>query len=370
MTELPRSTSAPSGPAETKFSIDSILQRPTSHWVSPGAILQLQQHQLDSRQQLRNNHHQHLVKFLLNSGFSPPFVALNSFPQQQGFSSTTAQLTAARKNFIFPIPLSPSSSSSSSTGSIQQQQQQSKSPSQSRQTLAKSLQAGVKDTVYASQRKLIGRMESEDISDPSSPRRRQVSIDSTGVSNDSEEETEANSSLLSAATPPNHPNSGAASAQVRSVISYDHSSTFMSPLLSSPPHVGQATRRTAAASSSSRSPPRTGSKDQAVFKKSRTSFTKSQVDKLEGKFVEQKYLTKLDRTRLAGEVGLTEKHVKTWFQNRRTKWKKDCSDADWSKHKELAAAVMYGQYLEAKNGSGEMEPEIGRGNCGDELEES
>lgn len=90
-----------------------------------------------------------------------------------------------------------------------------------------------------------------------------------------------------------------------------------------------------------------------AFKKSRTSFTKGQIQKLEVKFGEQKYLTKLDRTRLAQELGLTEKHVKTWFQNRRTKWKKDCSDIDWSKHKEMAATLMYNQYLENKNSRNE-----------------
>jgi hypothetical protein len=87
------------------------------------------------------------------------------------------------------------------------------------------------------------------------------------------------------------------------------------------------------------------------LKKSRTSFTKGQIHKLEVKFNEQKYLTKLDRTRLARELGLTEKHVKTWFQNRRTKWKKECSDVDWSKHKEMAATQMYHQYLENKEQS-------------------
>lgn len=88
------------------------------------------------------------------------------------------------------------------------------------------------------------------------------------------------------------------------------------------------------------------------FKKSRTSFTKPQIQRLEVKFGTQKYLTKLDRTQLAGDLGLTEKHVKTWFQNRRTKWKKDCSDVDWSKHKEVAAALMYNQYQDNKRQGG------------------
>ena len=84
-------------------------------------------------------------------------------------------------------------------------------------------------------------------------------------------------------------------------------------------------------------------------KKSRTAFTSSQITELEKRFTEQKYLTKVDRCLLAQLLGLTEKHIKTWYQNRRTKWKKDCSDQDWSKQREQAATAMYRQYLELKS---------------------
>lgn len=84
-------------------------------------------------------------------------------------------------------------------------------------------------------------------------------------------------------------------------------------------------------------------------KKTRTAFTNSQLQELERKFSQQKYLTKLDRKTLAKSLNLTEKHVKTWYQNRRTKWKKDCCEEDWSKHREQAATVMYRQYLELKS---------------------
>ena len=83
-------------------------------------------------------------------------------------------------------------------------------------------------------------------------------------------------------------------------------------------------------------------------KKKRTAFTTVQLQKLESKFDQQKYLTKLDRCTLASSLGLTEKHVKTWYQNRRTKWKKDCSKQDWSKQREQAATIMYSQYLQTK----------------------
>lgn len=84
-------------------------------------------------------------------------------------------------------------------------------------------------------------------------------------------------------------------------------------------------------------------------KKKRTVFTSAQLQELESKFSDQKYLTKHDRCTLAKSLGLTEKHIKTWYQNRRTKWKRDCSEQDWSKQKEHAATLMYSQYLQMKS---------------------
>lgn len=184
-----------------------------------------------------------------------------------------------------------------------------------------------------------------------SPRRsRQVSVDSAGISNDSEEETDP----------------------TLRVSSTDDNPTSLSSLL-----LGGARSTTTTTISGNGVLPhqrkiqtfRPSPRCKEGFKKSRTSFTKPQIEKLEVKFGEQKYLTKLDRTQLAREVGLTEKHVKTWFQNRRTKWKKDCSDADWSKHKEFAAALMYGQYLETKNGRSKEAGGEGGGEGGDGIRE-
>ena len=85
-------------------------------------------------------------------------------------------------------------------------------------------------------------------------------------------------------------------------------------------------------------------------KKKRTAFTTSQLQELESKFSEQKYLTKADRTRLAKRLGLTEKHVKTWYQNRRTKWKRGATEMEWSREREMSATVMYQQFIHQKNG--------------------
>ena len=85
-------------------------------------------------------------------------------------------------------------------------------------------------------------------------------------------------------------------------------------------------------------------------KKKRTAFTTNQLHELECKFSEQKYLTRADRTRLAYRLGLTEKHVKTWYQNRRTKWKRGATEMEWSREREMSATVMYQQFVNQKNG--------------------
>jgi hypothetical protein len=85
-------------------------------------------------------------------------------------------------------------------------------------------------------------------------------------------------------------------------------------------------------------------------KKKRTAFTTAQLQELERKFDEQKYLTKADRTRLAKKLSLTEKHVKTWYQNRRTKWKRGATEREWSMERERSATAMYRQFVTEKNG--------------------
>ncbi|KAM9299103.1 homeobox protein BarH-like 2 [Gastrophryne carolinensis] len=57
-------------------------------------------------------------------------------------------------------------------------------------------------------------------------------------------------------------------------------------------------------------------------RRSRTIFTEMQLMGLEKKFQKQKYLSTPDRLDLAQSLGLTQLQVKTWYQNRRMKWKK------------------------------------------------
>ena len=98
-------------------------------------------------------------------------------------------------------------------------------------------------------------------------------------------------------------------------------------------------------------------------KKKRTTFSSSQLQRLEARFSQQKYLTKLDRCKLAQTLGLTEKHVKTWYQNRRTKWKCECTDEAWSREREHAAAAMYTQHLQIKSLSSTSNSSSSQSNC-------
>ncbi|XP_013382311.1 barH-like 2 homeobox protein [Lingula anatina] len=57
-------------------------------------------------------------------------------------------------------------------------------------------------------------------------------------------------------------------------------------------------------------------------RKARTAFTDHQLNCLERSFERQKYLSVQDRMELAAQLNLTDTQVKTWYQNRRTKWKR------------------------------------------------
>ncbi|XP_075072369.1 T-cell leukemia homeobox protein 1 isoform X2 [Mixophyes fleayi] len=61
-------------------------------------------------------------------------------------------------------------------------------------------------------------------------------------------------------------------------------------------------------------------------KKPRTSFTRLQICELEKRFHRQKYLASAERAALAKALKMTDAQVKTWFQNRRTKWRRVFSE--------------------------------------------
>ncbi|XP_078086837.1 T-cell leukemia homeobox protein 2 [Mustelus asterias] len=61
-------------------------------------------------------------------------------------------------------------------------------------------------------------------------------------------------------------------------------------------------------------------------KKPRTSFSRLQICELEKRFHRQKYLASAERATLAKALKMTDAQVKTWFQNRRTKWRRQTAE--------------------------------------------
>lgn len=60
-------------------------------------------------------------------------------------------------------------------------------------------------------------------------------------------------------------------------------------------------------------------------KRARTTFSPEQLYHLEREFKRNQYMIGKDRSQLSQELGLSETQVKVWFQNRRTKLKRDRS---------------------------------------------
>ncbi|XP_028391495.1 ventral anterior homeobox 2b-like [Dendronephthya gigantea] len=73
-------------------------------------------------------------------------------------------------------------------------------------------------------------------------------------------------------------------------------------------------------------------------KRFRTSFTTCQLGRLEEEFEQDKYAVGMKRMRLARELGLTEKQIKVWYQNRRMKYKRVCQRIH---NKRMAAVNSY-----------------------------
>ncbi|XP_063431082.1 homeobox protein pnx-like [Mytilus trossulus] len=61
-------------------------------------------------------------------------------------------------------------------------------------------------------------------------------------------------------------------------------------------------------------------------KKPRTSFSRLTIIELEKRFEQQKYLASSERTHLAKALKISDSQVKTWFQNRRTKWRRQVAE--------------------------------------------
>eukprot|EP00058_Branchiostoma_floridae_P025387 XP_002610877.1 hypothetical protein BRAFLDRAFT_94870 [Branchiostoma floridae] len=66
-------------------------------------------------------------------------------------------------------------------------------------------------------------------------------------------------------------------------------------------------------------------------KRIRTAFTPSQLLRLEHAFEKNHYVVGQERKHLAQSLSLTETQVKVWFQNRRTKYKRDQQEEEGRK---------------------------------------
>ncbi|NWI90579.1 VEX1 protein, partial [Pitta sordida] len=59
----------------------------------------------------------------------------------------------------------------------------------------------------------------------------------------------------------------------------------------------------------------------------RTKFSPAQLQELERSFREQRYIGAGEKRRLAAALNLSQSQIKTWFQNRRMKFKRQTQDA-------------------------------------------
>uniref|UniRef100_A0A8D0BCK7 NK1 homeobox 2 n=1 Tax=Salvator merianae TaxID=96440 RepID=A0A8D0BCK7_SALMN len=86
-------------------------------------------------------------------------------------------------------------------------------------------------------------------------------------------------------------------------------------------------------------------------RRARTAFTYEQLVALENKFRATRYLSVCERLNLALSLSLTETQVKIWFQNRRTKWKKQNPGVDGTAAQPASSALPPGA-----RGSGSPSP--------------
>uniref|UniRef100_A0A8C5F2X1 T cell leukemia homeobox 2 n=1 Tax=Gopherus evgoodei TaxID=1825980 RepID=A0A8C5F2X1_9SAUR len=76
-------------------------------------------------------------------------------------------------------------------------------------------------------------------------------------------------------------------------------------------------------------------------KKPRTSFSRLQICELEKRFHRQKYLASAERATLAKALKMTDAQVKTWFQNRRTKWRRQTAEEREAERQQASRLMLH-----------------------------
>ncbi|NXC79314.1 VEX1 protein, partial [Cercotrichas coryphoeus] len=76
-----------------------------------------------------------------------------------------------------------------------------------------------------------------------------------------------------------------------------------------------------------RSPGHEAGSERSAPGRSRTKFSAAQLQELERSFREQRYIGAGEKRRLAAVLNLSQSQIKTWFQNRRMKFKRQTQDA-------------------------------------------
>ncbi|CAL8304654.1 unnamed protein product [Arctogadus glacialis] len=88
-------------------------------------------------------------------------------------------------------------------------------------------------------------------------------------------------------------------------------------------------------------------------KKPRTSFSRVQICELEKRFHRQKYLASAERAALAKSLKMTDAQVKTWFQNRRTKWRRQTAEEREAERQQANRLILQLQHSALQKSLGE-----------------